>query len=194
MRRKDVCGSRSSRVARRLSYITTLGKVGAAHFRQKCWTQAAAWRARNWFYRISLGSAHRGGRTRGLKPILKPTGRETMQPLANERGGFDLRIDARRRHATSKLESPLPHDLLHPNPNHGGHDAGERVPRLLILPRTSSAKSCSICGGSDGSTLFTCEATLGRAHGGQSLPGAQAGCDRAGARGERGLPVPDSGP
>jgi hypothetical protein len=102
-----------------------------------------------------------------------------MQPLANERGGFDLRIDARRRHATSKLETPLPHDLLHPNPNHGGHDAGERVPRLLILPRTSSAKSCSLCGGSDGATLFTCEATLARAHGGQSLPGAQGPRQRA---------------
>jgi hypothetical protein len=48
---------------------------------------------------------------RGLKPILKPTGRESMRRHANKRTGFDLRIDARRPLATAKFESPLPHPL-----------------------------------------------------------------------------------
>src|SRR4051812_2972605 len=48
----------------------------------------------------------------GLKPILKPTGRESMQPRANKRGGVDLRIDLRQPHATPKFESLLPHPCV----------------------------------------------------------------------------------
>jgi hypothetical protein len=45
----------------------------------------------------------------GLKPILKPTGRETMRPQANEGAETDLKYKGKRRHATPKFESPLPH-------------------------------------------------------------------------------------
>ena len=55
-------------------------------------------------------SCRRGPReSSAVKPILKPTGRESMQPRANKRAGVDLRTDARQRHATPKFESPLPH-------------------------------------------------------------------------------------
>jgi hypothetical protein len=57
----------------------------------------------------SFHSAHRTLGPSGLKPILKPTGCKNMQQRANRRAGFDLRTAGRRRHATPKFESPLPH-------------------------------------------------------------------------------------
>ena len=67
--------------------------------------------ARNWFQCISFHSAHRATGSSGLKPILKPTGCQDMQPRANRRAVLDLRADDRRPPATPKFESPLPHDF-----------------------------------------------------------------------------------
>jgi hypothetical protein len=63
-------------------------------------------------------SAHGPRRGEGLKPILKPTGRGSMRQRANKRAGVDLKIDARRRPATTRFESPfraLPQNLADPD-------------------------------------------------------------------------------
>jgi hypothetical protein len=67
--------------------------------------------AHKWFQCISFHSVHPARRLSGLKPILKPTGCESMLPRANRRAVLDLGIDGRRPPATPEFESPLPHPL-----------------------------------------------------------------------------------
>src|ERR1700704_3077916 len=62
---------------------------------------------RNWFQRNSFHSAHCTLEASGLKPILKPTGRETMRPQATKGAETDLKYKGRRRHETPKFEAPF---------------------------------------------------------------------------------------
>jgi hypothetical protein len=67
--------------------------------------------------RDKTGAVRQGGLRAGLlleaashsrlKPILKPTGCENMQPLANRRATLDLTTDGRRPPVTAKFESPF---------------------------------------------------------------------------------------
>jgi hypothetical protein len=71
-----------------------------------------------------------------LKPILKPTGRESMRLRASKRARVDLKSDLGPLHATTKFESPLPHLPLH---------RGARTRIVSSIPSSSVRRDAPKC-------------------------------------------------